>query len=93
MEFSAILIFVGAAWNAESAAQVGADDRAGKKGHAFQFSLLDCEDPLGSKKQGLYRPHSKYVRFGTDWFRTEVHNVTRKRTMKNSYSWGAARPA
>jgi membrane protein len=32
MEFSAILIFLGAAWNAESAAQVGADDRARKKG-------------------------------------------------------------
>jgi membrane protein len=31
MEFSAILIFLGAAWNAESAAQVGADGRARKK--------------------------------------------------------------
>jgi membrane protein len=31
MEFSAILIFLGAAWNAESAAQVGVDDRARKK--------------------------------------------------------------
>jgi membrane protein len=31
MEFSAILIFLGAAWNAESAAQVGTDDRARKK--------------------------------------------------------------
>jgi membrane protein len=30
MEFSAILIFLGAAWNAESAAQVGADDQARK---------------------------------------------------------------
>jgi membrane protein len=31
MEFSAILIFLGAAWNAESAAQVGTDNRARKK--------------------------------------------------------------
>jgi uncharacterized BrkB/YihY/UPF0761 family membrane protein len=31
MEFSAILIFLGAAWNAESAAQVAADHRARKK--------------------------------------------------------------
>lgn len=31
MEFSAILIFLGAAWNAESTAQVSADDHARKK--------------------------------------------------------------
>jgi uncharacterized BrkB/YihY/UPF0761 family membrane protein len=31
MEFSAILIFLGAAWNAESAAQVNPDDRARKR--------------------------------------------------------------
>lgn len=31
MEFSAVLIFLGAAWNAENAARVGADDRAGRK--------------------------------------------------------------
>lgn len=50
MEFSAILIFLGAAWNAESAAQVGATIGLERKCDTLQFSLLDFDDPLLLKK-------------------------------------------
>lgn len=44
MEFSAILIFLGAAWNAESTAQVSADDRARKKAPCASVLTLHQSD-------------------------------------------------
>ncbi|HXC42131.1 MAG TPA: YihY/virulence factor BrkB family protein [Candidatus Dormibacteraeota bacterium] len=44
MEFSAILIFLGAAWNAESAAQVSADDRARKNVRSASVLTLHQSD-------------------------------------------------
>ena len=47
MEFSAILIFLGAAWNAESAAQVNSDDRARKRvPRASVLTLHQSDDSL-----------------------------------------------
>jgi membrane protein len=53
MEFSALLIFLGAAWNADSATQVGAGDQARKKVPRASVLTVDFEDTLRLKKQRL----------------------------------------